>query len=77
MVKKDVVEPKVSENKYVHLGNGYDKDWFFIMDEKELQECLKDYSVDEDEYVVEIKKIYKVKKNVETTFSLEEMKKDG
>jgi hypothetical protein len=61
-------------SKYVHLGNGYDKDWFFIKDDKELQECLKDYSVDEDEYVIEIKKIYKVKKNVETTFSLEEVK---
>lgn len=64
-------------SKYVHLGNGYDKDWFFIKDDKELQECLKDYSFDEDEYVVEIKKIYKIKKNVETTFSLEEAKEIG
>jgi hypothetical protein len=55
--------------KYVHLGHSYDKDWCFIEDDKELQEWLKDGSLAEDDIIVEVKAIYKIKKNV--TMSLE------
>jgi len=62
------------QSKYVHLGRGYDKDWFFMKDDKELEECKKDYSFDEDDYIVEIKRIFKIKKNV--IMELEEIPKE-
>jgi hypothetical protein len=59
--------------KYVHLGKGYDKEWMFIKDDKELEEWKNDGSFEEDEIIVEVKAVYRVKKNVAVTFELEKV----
>ena len=60
--------------KYVHLGSGYDKDWLFIKDDKELELWKQDGSLTEREYIVEVKRVFRVKNEVTTKTILEEVK---
>lgn len=62
-----------NRGKYVHLGNGYDKDWLFIKDDKELEEWKKDGSLEEGEIIVEVKAVYIVKENKVITIELEKV----
>jgi hypothetical protein len=57
--------------KYIHLGHGYDKDWMFIKDDKELKEWTKDGSMEEGDIIVEVAAIYRVKENKVITIELE------
>ena len=58
------------EGKYIHLGDSYDKDWFFIKDDKELDKCKKDGSFEGSDIIVEVKAIYRVNRITTVTFDL-------
>ena len=61
------------KGKYVFLGSGYDKDWFFIKDDVELETCKNDSSFEDGEIVVEIKAVYKLRKKTTVTFELQKL----
>jgi len=59
--------------KYVKLGDSYDKDWSFIQDDAELEVYRTDGSLDEGDFVVEVKAIYKVRRKETITYDLQEL----
>lgn len=61
--------------KFVFLDKGYERRWSFIENDKELADYMQDGSLEEGEYIVEIKKLFKIKQIVERRNELEEVKK--
>lgn len=62
--------------KYVYITRKYGDDrWYFIKDDIDLEKWKKEDSFVDGDYIVEIKKLIKVKEIVETRLEFEEIKR--
>jgi hypothetical protein len=62
--------------KYVYVTRKYGDDrWYFIKNDAELETWKKEDSFVDGDYIVEIKKLIKVKEVVEKHMEFEEIKK--
>ena len=67
------MEEKIEQPKYVAINpSKYDTNSFTIKDDKELEFCLKDHSLDEEDIVYQVSKTFYVRKKTE--YYLEEVK---